>query len=222
MTAALLALVRRDLALAAGQGGTIGMTIGFFIVAASLFPLAAGPEPALLARAAPAVIWIGALLATLLGLDRLFQADLEDGSLDLLLLGGSPASLIVLAKCLAHWLATGLPLVLASPLLALLLGLDPAALGVLAASLLLGTPTLSLVGAVGASLTVGLRRAGVLIALLVLPLYVPVLIFGAGTVGQATLGLPVLPGLGLLAALLLLSLPVAALGAAGALRLATS
>lgn len=222
MTAALLALVRRDLALAAGQGGTIGMTIGFFIVAASLFPLAAGPEPALLARAAPAVIWIGALLATLLGLDRLFQADLEDGSLDLLLLGGSPASLIVLAKCLAHWLATGLPLVLASPLLALLLGLDPAALGVLAASLLLGTPTLSLVGAVGAALTVGLRRAGVLIALLVLPLYVPVLIFGAGTVGQATLGLPVLPGLGLLAALLLLSLPVAALGAAGALRLATS
>lgn len=222
MTAALLALVRRDLALAAGQGGTIGMTIGFFIVAASLFPLAAGPEPALLARAAPAVIWIGALLATLLSLDRLFQADLEDGSLDLLLLGGSPASLIVLAKCLAHWLATGLPLVLASPLLALLLGLDPAALGVLAASLLLGTPTLSLVGAVGAALTVGLRRAGVLIALLVLPLYVPVLIFGAGTVGQATLGLPVLPGLGLLAALLLLSLPVAALGAAGALRLATS
>lgn len=222
MTAALLALIRRDLALATAQGGITAMTLGFFLVAASLFPLAAGPEPALLARAAPAVIWIGALLATLLALDRLFQADLEDGSLDLLLLGGVPPSLLVLAKCLAHWLVTGLPLVLASPLLALLLGLDPAALGALAATLLLGTPTLSLIGAVGAALTAGLRRAGMLIAVLVLPLYVPVLIFGAGTVAQAALGLPVLPGLGLLAALLLLSLPMAALGGAAALRLATS
>ena len=214
------ALLRRDLRLAFSQGGSVGLVIGFFVIAATLFPLAAGPERAELARVAPAVIWIGALLATLLSLDRLFQADLEDGSLDLLLAGGEPASVVVLAKCLAHWLATGLPLVLVSPLLSLLLGLEPSGMLMLGLTLLLGTPTLSLIGAVGAGLTVGVRRAGILIAVLVLPLYVPVLIFGAGAVDLAVLGLDTGPSLALLGAILLVSLPVGTLGTAAALRLA--
>lgn len=214
------ALLRRDLRLAFSQGGSVGLVIGFFVIAATLFPLAAGPERAELARVAPAVIWIGALLATLLSLDRLFQADLEDGSLDLLLAGGAPASVVVLAKCLAHWLATGLPLVLVSPLLSLLLGLEPSGMLMLGLTLLLGTPTLSLIGAVGAGLTVGVRRAGILIAVLVLPLYVPVLIFGAGAVDLAVLGLDTGPSLALLGAILLVSLPVGTLGTAAALRLA--
>jgi heme exporter protein B len=217
---AFLALLRRDLRLAFAQGGSVGLVVGFFVIAATLFPLAAGPEREELAQVAPAVIWIGALLATLLSLDRLFQADLEDGSLDLLLLGGGPVSLVVLAKCLAHWLSTGLPLVLVSPLLGLLLGLDGPGIAILVATLALGTPTLSLIGAVGAALTVGVRRAGILIAILVLPLYVPVLIFGAGAVGLATLGLETGPSLALLGALLLVSLPVGTVGAAAALRLA--
>lgn len=220
MTGAFLAVLRRDLRLAFAQGGSVGLVIGFFVIAATLFPLASGPEREELARVAPAVIWIGALLATLLSLDRLFQADLEDGSLDLLLLGGTPASVLVLAKCLAHWLSTGLPLVLVSPLLGLLLGLDGSGIAVLALTLALGTPSLSLIGAVGAALTVGIRRAGILIAVLVLPLYVPVLIFGAGAVDLATLGLATGPSLALLGAVLLVSLPVGTLGAAAALRLA--
>lgn len=214
------ALLHRDLRLAFSQGGSVGLVIGFFVIAATLFPLAAGPERQELARVAPAVIWIGALLATLLSLDRLFQADLEDGSLDLLLAGGAPASVVVLAKCLAHWLSTGLPLVLVSPLLSLLLGLDLSGMAMLGLTLLLGTPTLSLIGAVGAGLTVGVRRAGILIAVLVLPLYVPVLIFGAGAVDLAVLGLDTGPSLALLGAILLVSLPVGTLGTAAALRLA--
>lgn len=214
------ALLHRDLRLAFSQGGSVGLVIGFFVIAATLFPLAAGPERQELARVAPAVIWIGALLATLLSLDRLFQADLEDGSLDLLLAGGAPSSVVVLAKCLAHWLSTGLPLVLVSPLLSLLLGLDLSGMAMLGLTLLLGTPTLSLIGAVGAGLTVGVRRAGILIAVLVLPLYVPVLIFGAGAVDLAVLGLDTGPSLALLGAILLVSLPVGTLGTAAALRLA--
>ncbi|PWR22067.1 heme exporter protein CcmB [Zavarzinia compransoris] len=214
------ALLRRDLRLAFSHGGSVGLVVGFFVIAATLFPLAAGPERQELARVAPAVIWIGALLATLLSLDRLFQADLEDGSLDLLLAGGAPVSLVVLAKCLAHWLSTGLPLVVVSPLLSLLLGLDPPGMAMLGLTLLLGTPTLSLIGAVGAGLTVGVRRAGILIAVLVLPLYVPVLIFGAGAVDLALLGLDTGPSLALLGAILLVSLPVGTLGTAAALRLA--
>ncbi|MFA5120825.1 heme exporter protein CcmB [Zavarzinia sp.] len=220
MTGAFLAILRRDLRLAFAQGGSVGLVIGFFVIAATLFPLAAGPERQELARVAPAVIWIGALLATLLSLDRLFQADLEDGSLDLLMVGGQPGSVVVFAKCMAHWLSTGLPLVVASPLLGILLGLEPASIVMLAKTLALGTPTLSLIGAVGAGLTVGVRRAGILIAVLVLPLYVPVLIFGAGAVNLAGLGLATGPSLALLGAILLVSLPVGTLGAAAALRLA--
>ena len=216
----LAALIARDVRLAFRQGGGGLLAVGFFAVTCILFPFGVGPEPEVLRRIAAGVVWVAALLASLLSLDRLFQADLEDGSLDLLALGRTPLDLVVLAKCLAHWLTTGLPLVVAAPVLAALLNLESGAWPVLILALLLGTSSLSLIGAVGAALTVGVRRGGVLLSLLVLPLVVPVLIFGVAAVDAAALGLNPRPHLLLLAGTGLFSVVLAPLAGAAALRLA--
>src|SRR5215472_16830619 len=181
-------LLRRDLRLALWQGGDAGLVLAFFVLAVVLFPFGVGPEPEVLERVAPGILWVAALLAALLSLDRLFQPDYQDGSLDLTALAPLPLELAVLAKCAAHWIATGLPLALVSPALALVVDLDPRAIETLVLSLLIGTPVLSLIGSVAAALTLGARRQGVLLSLLVLPLYVPPLIFGAGAVEASTLG----------------------------------
>jgi heme exporter protein B len=166
-----------------GGGGPLGVV--FFLILVTLTPIAVGPDLALLSRIAPAMLWIGGLLACLLGLDRLFQADFEDGSLDLFLLSGTPLELIVLTKCLAHWVLTGLPLVAAAPFFGLMLALPANELWTLTLSLLAGTPALTLIGAIGAALTVSLRRGGLLLSVLILPLCVPVLIFGTAAAGAA-------------------------------------
>jgi len=185
---AFLGLFRRDLSLALRHGGDTGLVIGFFVLAVILFPFGVGPEPELLQRIGAGVVWVAALLAALLSLDRLFEADYRDGELDLLALSNLPLELAVLAKCAAHWVGTGLPLALTSPFLALLVNLDRSAIGMLFASLLIGTPSLSLIGSVGAALSLGARRQGVVLALLVLPLYIPPLIFGAGAVEASEAG----------------------------------
>jgi len=214
-----LRLVRRELVLALRGGiGTL-MAVVFFVIAVTLFPLGIGPELALLSRIAPGVVWVAALLAALLSLDRLFAADHEDGSLEQLMLGALPLELVVLAKTLAHWLTTGLPLAAAAPVLAILLNMSADGLVILIVSLLLGTPILSLIGAVGAALTVGLRRGGGLIALLVLPLYVPVLIFGVGAVEGAVLDVGVRANLSILAGGLVAALALGPVAAAAALRM---
>jgi heme exporter protein B len=215
-----LAVVRRDLLIARRQGGGSLLAVGFFVVVAALFPFAVGADPAMLAGVAPGVIWVSALLATLLSLDRLFQADFEDGGLDLLALSPQPLFLTVLAKVLAHWLVVGLPLVIASPLVGVLLNLPRGAFGVLLASVAIGTPALSLIGAIGAALTAGVRRGGVLVPLLVLPLYIPTLIFGVAATAAAGEGLPASEPLMLLGAMTLLALVLAPVAAAAALRLA--
>ena len=211
-------VVARDLRLALRQRGDAVMVVLFFVLTAMLFPFAIGPEPNLLARLAAGIIWVTALLAVLLSLERLFLADFEDGSLELLVLATIPLSLAVLAKVLAHWLTTGLPLIAAAPLIALLYNMEGAALPVLALAMLLGTPSLSLIGAVGAALTLGARRGGVLVPLLVLPLYIPVLIFGVAAIDAGLAGLDARPHLMFLGAIFLVMLVVAPLAAAGALR----
>ena len=213
-----LVLVGRDLRLALRQQADAAMIVMFFVLTAGIFPFGVGPEPNLLARIGPGVIWVTALLAMLLSLERLFLIDYEDGSLDLLVLGPLPLELVVLAKVLAHWLTTGLPLTVAAPIIALLYNLDLAILPVLLLAMILGTPVLSLIGAVGAGLILGARRGGVLIPLLVLPLTVPVLIFGVAAVDAALTGLTVRPHLLFLGAMLLAALPLAPLAAAAALR----
>lgn len=213
-----LVLVGRDLRLALRQQADAAMIVMFFVLTAGIFPFGVGPEPNLLARIGPGVIWVTALLAMLLSLERLFLIDYEDGSLDLLVLGPLPLELVVLAKVLAHWLTTGLPLTVAAPIIALLYNLDLTVLPVLLLAMILGTPVLSLIGAVGAGLILGARRGGVLIPLLVLPLTVPVLIFGVAAVDAALTGLTVRPHLLFLGAMLLAALPLAPLAAAAALR----
>ncbi len=215
-----VALVRRDLALGLRQNGTMVATLTFFVLAVALFPLGVGPEPGILSRIAPGVVWVAALLATTVSLDRLFQADYEDGSLELLLLEPLPLELTVLAKCLAQWLLTGLPLTVLSPLLGVLMQLHPDGLGVLTLAMAAGTPALSLIGAIGAALTVGVRRGGVLLSLLVLPLMIPVLIFGVAAVDAATQGLGARPHLLLLGGMSVGALALAPLAAAAGLRLA--
>ncbi|MEN3951942.1 heme exporter protein CcmB [Iodidimonas sp. SYSU 1G8] len=210
------AIVRRDLLIARRQGGGSLLAVGFFVIVAALFPFAIGADPMALRRVAPGVIWVAALLATLLSLDRLFQADFEDGSLDILALSPQPLFVTVLAKVLAHWLVVGLPLVIASPLLGVLLNLPPAAFPDLLLAVLIGTPALSLIGAIGAALTAGIRRGGVLVPLLVLPLYIPTLIFGVAASGAESGG----EALMLLGAVSLVSLVLAPVAAAAALRLA--
>ncbi len=219
MVGVFLRLIGRELTLAVRGGiGTL-MAVVFFVIAVTLFPLGIGPELGLLSRIAPGAVWVAALLAALLSLDRLFVADHEDGSLEQLMLGVLPLEFVVLAKAVAHWLTTGLPLAAAAPVLALLLNMSVDGLVILIVSLLLGTPILSLIGAVGAALTVGLRRGGALIALLVLPLYVPVLIFGVGAVEGAVLDVGVHANLSILAGGLVGALVLGPLAAAAALRM---
>jgi heme exporter protein B len=215
---AFLAILARDLRISLRHGADTLAALLFFLLAASLFPLAIGPAPETLGRMAPGIVWVTALLAALLPLDRLFGADFEDGSLDLLLLSGAPPALVALAKALAHWLVTGLPLLLAAAPLAIMLRMDPVALPALLAGLLPGTLVLSLLGTLGAAVVLGARRGGVLLPLLVLPLATPVLIFGAAAADAASFGLSPRPHLLLLAALLAAALPLCPLAAGAGLR----
>lgn len=218
----LLAVIRRDLAIAMRSSGQWLNPLIFYTIVVSLFPLGIDPGPNTLALIAPGVLWVSALLSVMLSLDSLFARDFADGTLEQSLLGEQALSLVVLAKVLAHWLISGLPLLLLSPLLGLLLQLPMEALPVLMAGLLLGTLTLSLLGAIGAALTVSLSQGGVLLSLLVLPLTVPVLIFGTSSVKAATSGLPTAGYLYLLGAFLSLSLALAPLAAAAALRVSVA
>jgi heme exporter protein B len=209
----------RDLLLTVRRPGDAATALLFFVIVASLFPLGVGAEPNLLRAIAPGVIWVCALLSSMLSLKRLFETDHADGTLEQMLLGAAPLGFVVGVKSLAHWLVSGLPLVLIAPLLALQYDLPAALYGILALSLLLGTPVLSLIGAIGAALTLGLRGGGVLLALLVLPLYVPVLIMGAGSVEMAAAGLAPDGQLLLLGALLVTSAALAPWAIAAALRI---
>jgi len=213
-----LALVGRDLHLAQRHGFDSLLAVVFFVIAVVLFPFGVGPEPNILARIAAGVLWVAALLASMLSLERLFQTDYEDGSLELLVLAPLPLEGVVLAKVAAHWLTTGLPLIVAAPLLAVLLNMNGAGFVVLVAALLVGTPTLSLIGAVGAALVLGSRRGGVLLSLLVLPLFIPVLVFGVGAVDAAIGGFAFRGPLLLLGGLLLAALALCPWAGAAALR----
>ena len=215
---ATLCVVRRDLLVSLRRAQDVLTPVIFFAIVVSLFPLGVGPEPGVLATLAPGVLWVAALLATMLSLPRMFANDYADGTLEQLLLTPHPLAVLVLGKVLAHWLLTGLPLVLLSPLLALQLQLPAEAFVALIGSLLLGTPILSLLGATGAALTLGLRGGGVLISLLVLPLYTPILIFGAGSVAAATTGLDTEAYFSLLGAFLVLALSFTPWATAAALR----
>ena len=217
---ALLAITHRDLLLAARRKTEILTALFFFVIVTSLFPLGIGPEPALLRKIGPGVLWVGALLATMLGLQRMFAADHADGTLEQMALSPTPLALLVAGKNLAHWLLTGLPLVALAPLLGLQFGLDRDALVVLTLGLLIGTPVLSLLGAIGAALTLGVRGGGALLSLLVLPLYIPTLIFGAGAVQAQTSGQSAGGHLSLLGALLALALFFAPWATTAALRIA--
>lgn len=211
-------VVVRDLRLALRQGSDSVMVVTFFVLAVVLFPFGIGPELNILERVAAGVLWVSALLASMLSLDRLFQADYEDGSLELLSLTPTPLPVVVLAKIAAHWLTTGLPLIAAAPILAVLLNMNADGFAVLLASMALGTPILSLIGAVGAALVLGARRGGVLLSLLVLPLYVPVLIFGVGAIDAAAQGFPFGPQLLFLGGILLAALALCPWAASAGLR----
>ena len=217
---AFFAIVRRDLLLAARRKSEVFTALFFFMIVVSLFPLGIGPETALLRRIAPGVLWVAALLAAMLSLNRLFAADHADGTLEQMALSPTPLALLVAGKTLAHWLTAGLPLVLLAPVLGIQFDLSMRSLGILMLSLLLGTPLLSLIGAIGAALTLGLRGGGVLLSLLVLPLYIPALIFGAGAVEADMAGLGVGGHLSLLGALLALGVFFAPWAATAALRIA--
>lgn len=213
---------KRDMVLAFRRKSELVNPLIFFLIVASLFPIGVSPEPNFLSQLAPGLLWVAALLATLLSMDSLFKSDFEDGSLEQLLLSPQPLFLIVLSKVAAHWLMSGLALTLIAPLLGVMLFLPSEGMPGLMLSLLLGTPTLSLIGSIGAALTVGLRRGGVLISLLVLPLYIPVLIFGSSAVQAAVTGLPLSGYLALLGALLALALALAPIAAGAALRISVS
>ncbi|MEW5248542.1 heme exporter protein CcmB [Microbulbifer discodermiae] len=219
--AGFIALTRTELLLALRKRGDIANPLLFFVTVLALFPIGVGPEPQLLARLAPGIIWVMALLATLLSQEGLFRSDFEDGSLEQLTLSPQPLYFAVLAKVSVHWLVSGLPLALLSPLLGLMLNLPGGGYLGLLLSLLLGTASLSLIGAVGAALTVALRRSGLLLALIVMPLYVPVLIFGTGAVQAALDGHSYAAQLSILAALLAAAAALAPLAAAGAIRVST-
>ena len=217
---ALLAVIRRDLLLALRRKADVLTALFFFVIVTSLFPLGIGPEPALLRKIAPGVLWVGALLATMLGLHRMFAADHADGTLEQMALSPQPLALLVAGKNIAHWLVCGLPLVVLAPILGLQFDLDPASLCVLTMGLLIGTPILSLVGSVGAALTLGVRGGGALLSLLVLPLYVPTLIFGAGAVEAQQSGMGYSGHISLLAALLALAVFFAPWATTTAIRIA--
>jgi heme exporter protein B len=213
------ALLLRDIKLAARSGGSAALALSFFALVATLVPLGIGPDLRLLARVAGGVLWVGAVLSALLSLDRLFQGDFEDGSLDLIALSPLPLELTSLAKIAAHWLSTGLPLTLLSPLLALLFNLPGPATGVLFVSLLIGTPAVSAIGAIGASLTLSLKRGGLILPLIILPLLAPVVIFGAGAVSATLDGLDGTGALELLAAFSFAAVLLSPFAAAASVRL---
>ncbi len=211
-------ILRRELKIAFRNSAEIINPLWFFIIVITLFPLGLGPEPQLLARIAPGIVWVAALLASLLSLERLFRDDYLDGTLEQLLLLPAPLSLTVLGKVCAHWVVTGLPLLILSPVIAMLLSLDFATWKAVALTLLLGTPTLSFIGAIGVALTVGLRKGGVLLSLLVLPLYIPVLIFATGAIDAASMSMPIGGYLAILGAMLAGSATLAPFATAAALR----
>ncbi len=213
-----LEIVRRDLRLALRQGSDSIMVVTFFVLTVVLFPFGIGPETGVLERVSAGVLWVTALLASLLSLDRLFQADYEDGSLELLVLTPTPLEIVVVAKVVAHWLTTGLPLLVAAPVLAVLLHMNADGFVTLLLTMLIGTPILSLIGGIGAALVLGARRGGVLLSLLILPLYVPVLIFGVGAIDAAVGARDATPHLLILAGLLTVALPLSPWATAAALR----
>jgi heme exporter protein B len=219
---AFAALLRRDLLLAYRHRAELANPLLFFVIVISLFPLGVSPDAKVLRMIAPGVIWVSALLAAMLSLDSIFRSDFDDGSLEQMALSPQPLFILVLAKALAHWLITGLPLLLLAPLLGVLLYLPADGIAALLYTLALGTPVLSLIGAVGVALTVGLRRGGVLLSLLVLPLYIPVLIFASNAVNTAATGLPIAGQLYFLASLLALAITLAPFAAAAALRISLS
>ncbi|WP_417359989.1 heme exporter protein CcmB [Gallaecimonas pentaromativorans] len=219
MTSLFITLIRRDLAIAFRRKADVLNPLIFYLLVITLFPLGLGPEPQLMARLAPGIIWVSVLLSALLSFERLFKDDLADGSLQQMMLMSLPLPLVALAKVIAHWLLTALPLVLLSPLAALLLNLDGAGWLALVLTLLAGSPALSLVGAVGVALTVGLKRGGILLSLLVLPLYIPVLIFATGSLEAAALGLSYSGQLALLAAFSLGALTLCPFAIASALKI---
>lgn len=219
MLDAFYAVLRRDLMVAARSRSDWLNPLVFYVIVVTLFPLGIGPDGELLRQIAPGVLWVAALLATLLATEGLFRSDYDDGSLEQLMISGQPLTVLVLAKVLAHWLITGLPLILLSPLMAIILQLKFSSIPALLASLLLGTLTLSLIGAIGAALTVSLRRGGVLLALLILPLFIPVLIFGSSAVIAAEGGFAIEAQLSLLGAMFLLALAFSPLAIAASLRI---
>ncbi|MBE8166858.1 MAG: heme exporter protein CcmB [Shewanella sp.] len=215
-------ILKRDLSIAIRHRGDIFNPLLFFVMVITLFPLGVGPEPNVLARIAPGIIWVAALLSAMLSLERLFKADFNDGTLEQMLLSPQPLPVLVLAKILAHWLLTGIPLVLISPLLALLLNFESSAYLALVITLALGTPVLSLLGAIGVALTVGLNKGGVLLSLLILPLYIPVLIFATGAIDAAGMDLPYDGQLAIIAAMLVGSLIMAPFAVGAALKVSTN
>ncbi|MDX1799884.1 MAG: heme exporter protein CcmB [Marinobacter sp.] len=219
---ALIAIVRRDLKTSLRQRQDLFNPLVFFVMVVSLFPLGVSPEVSFLQQSGTGILWVAALLSTLLSLDHLFRHDYEDGTLEQLVLQPQPLFMLVLAKTLAHWLVTGVPLVLLAPVLGVMVHLDGNSIGVLCLTLLVGTPVLSLVGSIGAALTVGLRSGGVLLSLLIIPLYIPVLIFGTGTVAAAATGAPVAGYLAIMGALLAMALTLAPFASAAALRISLS
>ncbi|CAI8735006.1 heme exporter protein CcmB [Methylococcus capsulatus] len=222
LASAFLAILRRDLVLAFRHRGELANPLLFFLIIVTLYPLGVSPDPELLRRIAPGVIWIAALLAALFSLENLFRSDFDDGSLEQMLLSPRSLALLVIAKVLAHWLVSGLPMLLLAPLLALLLDMPSRAAWTLETTLAIGTPLLSLIGAIGVALTVGLKRGGILLTLLILPLYIPVLIFATNAVAAAGAGMPVEGQLYFLAALLTLALTLAPVAIAAALRISMS
>lgn len=220
VSAAYITLLRRDVILAYRNRAELANPLLFFVLVVTLLPLGIGPDSGLLSRVAPGVVWVVALLATLLALENMFRADFDDGALELMLVSPQPVAVLVLAKVTAHWLVAGLPLLIIAPPLAMMLYLPADALPALLATLALGTPVLSLIGSIGVALTIGLRRGGMLLALLVLPLYVPVLIFATSAVDAAAAGLPVSGQLAIMGTIFIMSLMLAPLATAAALKIA--
>ena len=221
-TQAFFTILKRDLKIAVRHRGDIFNPLLFFVMVVTLFPLGIGPEPQVLTRIAPGIIWVAALLASMLSLERLFKADYSDGSLEQMMLSPQPLSIMVLAKVLAHWILTGVPLIIIAPLLAVLLHLDDNSYGALISTLALGTPVLSLLGAIGVALTVGLRKGGVLLSLLILPLYIPVLIFATSAIDAAGMNLPYDGQLAIIGAMLVGSLTMAPFAIGASLRVSTN
>lgn len=222
MLNAISQVIRRELLIAFRRQADVFNPLWFFIIVITLFPLGIGPEPNLLARIAPGIVWVAALLAALLSLERLFRDDYADGSLEQMMLMPTPLSVLALAKMLAHWLLTGVPLLIISPLLAILLSLDWATWKAVVLTLLIGTPTLSFLGAIGVALTVGLRKGGVLLSLLILPLYIPVLIFATSAIDAASLGMPYDGQLALMGAMLVASATLSPFAVAASLRISVN